>query len=55
MWWVVTAEAFQKSVGPDAVAPFGVVTHHDPAEIFYSIDLFISTVFQVPCGIVSAS
>jgi hypothetical protein len=22
-WWVVTAEAFQKSLGPDAVAPFG--------------------------------
>jgi hypothetical protein len=22
-WWVVSAEAFQKSLGPDAVAPFG--------------------------------
>ncbi len=22
-WWVVTAKAFQKSLGPDAVAPFG--------------------------------
>ncbi len=23
LWWVVTAEAFQKSLAPDAVAPFG--------------------------------